>query len=71
MRWADEIHHEPLHAAVQQYARALAEGPRGFQLDTAKLRFPHDAATLARLQAGIECGAITGIVIEDIRTPSS
>jgi hypothetical protein len=53
-----------LDAQVQQYARALAEGPRGFQLDTAKLRFPHDAPTLARLQEGIECGAITGLVIE-------
>jgi len=53
-----------LDAQVQQYARAFAEGPRGFQLDLAKLRFPHDAPTLARLQEGIECGAITGIVIE-------
>jgi hypothetical protein len=53
-----------LDAQVQLYARALAEGPRGFQLDSAKLRFPHDAPTLARLQEGIECGAITGLVIE-------
>ncbi|MGA8809537.1 MAG: hypothetical protein WB973_16830 [Thermoanaerobaculia bacterium] len=53
-----------LDAQVQRYASALAKGPRGFQLDTAKLRFPHDVPTLARLQEGIECGAITGIVIE-------
>jgi hypothetical protein len=53
-----------LDAQVQQYARALAEGPRGFELDLTKLRFPHDAPTLARLQEGIECGAITGLVIE-------
>ncbi len=53
-----------LDAQVQQYARALAEGFRGFELDATKLRFPHDASTLARLQEGLECGAITGIVIE-------
>ena len=53
-----------LDAQVQQYARALADGPRGFELDRTKLRYPHDAPTLARLQEGIECGAITGIVIE-------
>jgi hypothetical protein len=53
-----------LDAQVEQYGRAFAEGPRGFQLDTTKLRFPHDAPTLARLQEGIECGAITGLVIE-------
>jgi hypothetical protein len=53
-----------LDAQVQQYVRAFAEGRRGFHLDSAKLRFPHDAPTLARLQEGLECGAITGIVIE-------
>ena len=53
-----------LDAQVQQYARAFADGPRGFELDLTRLRFPHDAPTLARLQEGIECGAITGLVIE-------
>jgi hypothetical protein len=49
---------------VQKYVRAFADGKRGFALDLTKVRFPHDALTLARLQEGLECGAITGIVIE-------
>jgi hypothetical protein len=53
-----------LDAQVQTYARAFADGLRGFELDRTKLRFPHDALTLARLKEGIEFGAITGLVIE-------
>lgn len=53
-----------LDAQVQKYADAFARGNRAFELDRTKLRFPHDAETLARLQEGIESGAITGIVIE-------
>lgn len=53
-----------LDRQVERYADAFASGPRGFLLDFKKLRFPHDAPTLARLQEGIETGAITGIVIE-------
>jgi MoxR-like ATPase len=49
---------------VKKYVRAFADGKRGFALDLTKIRFPHDALTLARLQEGLECGAITGIVIE-------
>jgi hypothetical protein len=53
-----------LDAQVQKYVRGYAEGARGFELDTAKIRFPSDPPTLGRLRGGIECGAITGIVIE-------
>jgi MoxR-like ATPase len=49
---------------VQKYVRGFADGTRGFALDLTKVRFPHDALTLARLKEGIEAGAITGIVIE-------
>jgi hypothetical protein len=49
---------------ARQYASAFAEGRRGFTLYLGHLRFPCDASTLARLQEGLECGAITGIVIE-------
>lgn len=49
---------------VQKYVRGFADGTRGFALDLANVRFPHDARTLARLKEGIEAGAITGIVIE-------
>lgn len=53
-----------LDAQVQKYVRAYAEGERGFSLDPATLRFRSEEVTLTRLQKGIECGAITGLVIE-------
>lgn len=59
-----ELEGRSLDAQVQTYLRAFGKGPRGFQFDIAKLRFPHNARTLARLKEGIEVGAITGIVIE-------
>lgn len=49
---------------VRKYVRSFADGPYGFALDLSRVRFPHDALTLARLKEGIEAGAITGIVIE-------
>lgn len=53
-----------LDAQVQKYARAFAEGERGFSFDPTTLRFQSETATLARLQKGLECGAITGLIIE-------
>jgi hypothetical protein len=49
---------------VETLVHAYAAGSRGFALDTAKLRFPHDTQTLDHLAEGLERGAITGIVIE-------
>jgi hypothetical protein len=54
----------PFDTQFQRCTHAYAEGPRGFQLEISKLRFPNDPATLARLKKGIEAGAITGIAIE-------
>ena len=52
-----------LDAQIQKYVSALAEGPRGFKVDPATLRFPSDAQTLRRLEEGLTAGAINGVVV--------